>query len=337
MFPEIGKSTFPIEGAAKALRTVAYLASLSIEFSRQEHWNGLPFPAPGDLPDPGIELDLFTSCIGRMILPCKPSPVHTPFSSPSPRTYIITSTGALTFGLGRELKAEAEVSVIQLCPTLCDPMDYSPAAPLSREFSKQEDWSADSLRKTMDIQPRTYIITSTGALTFGLGRELKAEAEVSVIQLCPTLCDPMDYSPAAPLSREFSKQEDWSADSLRKTMDIQDQLKKAKYAALTNYLGCSIGTASPFQQLQIREIKDVLCTLRDKKTYPNPSNLQQFSDPIPPHRIPGAQSSPTLCNPMDCSLPGYSTVQKHQFFGAHLSLYSDSHIHTDYWKNHSLD
>ena len=35
--------------------TVAYQASLSIGFSRQEHWSGLPFPSPGDLPDPGIE------------------------------------------------------------------------------------------------------------------------------------------------------------------------------------------------------------------------------------------------------------------------------------------
>ena len=26
-------------------------------FSRQEYWSGLPFPSPGDLPDPGIELD----------------------------------------------------------------------------------------------------------------------------------------------------------------------------------------------------------------------------------------------------------------------------------------
>ena len=26
-----------------------------MEFSRQEYWNGLPFPSPGDLPDPGIE------------------------------------------------------------------------------------------------------------------------------------------------------------------------------------------------------------------------------------------------------------------------------------------
>ena len=26
-----------------------------MEFSRQEHWRGLPFPSPGDLPDPGIK------------------------------------------------------------------------------------------------------------------------------------------------------------------------------------------------------------------------------------------------------------------------------------------
>ena len=35
--------------------TVAYQAPLSMEFSRQEYWSGLPFPSPGDLPDPGIE------------------------------------------------------------------------------------------------------------------------------------------------------------------------------------------------------------------------------------------------------------------------------------------
>ena len=28
---------------------------LSLEFSRQEYWHGLPFPSPGDLPNPGIE------------------------------------------------------------------------------------------------------------------------------------------------------------------------------------------------------------------------------------------------------------------------------------------
>jgi len=35
--------------------TVAYQVPLSMGFSRQEYWNGLPFPSPGDLPDPGIE------------------------------------------------------------------------------------------------------------------------------------------------------------------------------------------------------------------------------------------------------------------------------------------
>ena len=38
-----------------ALWTVARQAPLSVGFFRQEHWNGLPFPSPGDLPDPGIE------------------------------------------------------------------------------------------------------------------------------------------------------------------------------------------------------------------------------------------------------------------------------------------
>ena len=35
--------------------TIAHQASLSMGFSRQEYWSGLPFPSPGDLPDPGIE------------------------------------------------------------------------------------------------------------------------------------------------------------------------------------------------------------------------------------------------------------------------------------------
>ena len=34
---------------------VAHQASLSMEFLRQEYWRGLPFPTPGDLPNPGIK------------------------------------------------------------------------------------------------------------------------------------------------------------------------------------------------------------------------------------------------------------------------------------------
>ena len=36
-------------------RTVACQDPLSMGFLRQEYWSGLPFPPPGDLPDPGIE------------------------------------------------------------------------------------------------------------------------------------------------------------------------------------------------------------------------------------------------------------------------------------------
>jgi len=35
--------------------TIAHKALLSMGFPRQEYWSGLPFPSPGDLPDPGIK------------------------------------------------------------------------------------------------------------------------------------------------------------------------------------------------------------------------------------------------------------------------------------------
>ena len=36
-------------------QAIACLAPLSMGFSRQEYWSGLPFPSPGDLPDEGME------------------------------------------------------------------------------------------------------------------------------------------------------------------------------------------------------------------------------------------------------------------------------------------
>ena len=35
--------------------TVVHQAPLSLEFSREEYWSGLPFPSPKDLPNPGME------------------------------------------------------------------------------------------------------------------------------------------------------------------------------------------------------------------------------------------------------------------------------------------
>ena len=44
-----------IESEVTQSWTVAYQAPLSMGFSKQEYWSGLPFPSPGDLPDPEIE------------------------------------------------------------------------------------------------------------------------------------------------------------------------------------------------------------------------------------------------------------------------------------------
>ena len=59
--------------------TVAHQAPLSMEFSRQEYWSGLPFPSPEDLPDPGIDPrspalqadSLLTESPGKPINVCK--------------------------------------------------------------------------------------------------------------------------------------------------------------------------------------------------------------------------------------------------------------------------
>ena len=48
--------------------TVVCQAPLSMGFPRQEYWRGLPFPAPGDPPNPGIEPVSLVSLAGRLIL-----------------------------------------------------------------------------------------------------------------------------------------------------------------------------------------------------------------------------------------------------------------------------
>ena len=82
--------------------TVTYKAPLSMEFSRQEYWSGLPFPSPGDLPDPGIQPG--SPALQADALPSEPSG--------NPLLYIVDLQHCASF--------------TQSCPTLCDPMDCSP-------------------------------------------------------------------------------------------------------------------------------------------------------------------------------------------------------------------
>ena len=80
-------------------RTVARQAPLSVKFSRQEFWSGLPFPSPEDLPDPGME-------------PGSPALAGGFFTTVPP-------------GMPKALPAAAAAKSLQSCPTLCDPVDCS--------------------------------------------------------------------------------------------------------------------------------------------------------------------------------------------------------------------
>ena len=81
--------------------TVAQQAPLSIDFSRQEYWSGLPCPPPGDLPDSGIK-------------PASPA-------VPALAGRIFTAES-----LGKVSTLSAAAKSLQSCPTLCDPRDGSP-------------------------------------------------------------------------------------------------------------------------------------------------------------------------------------------------------------------
>ena len=67
--------------------TVACQAPLSMGFSRQESWSGLPCPSPGDLPNPGVEpMSLWSHGLQYTRLPCpSPTPGACSNSCPSRR------------------------------------------------------------------------------------------------------------------------------------------------------------------------------------------------------------------------------------------------------------
>ena len=88
-------------------------APVSMGFSRQEYWSGLPFPSPGNLPNPGIEPRSLTLYYGCHIM-----------------SLLIFLGGnwkqiknVLKYWSVLRWKSESEVA--QSCLSLCDPMDYN--------------------------------------------------------------------------------------------------------------------------------------------------------------------------------------------------------------------
>ena len=93
--------------------TVAHQVPLSMEFSRQEHWSGLPSTSPGDLPDPGIK-PVSLALAGEFLTIVPPG---------KPNTYLLLSC----------------FSRVRLCAT---PETAAHQALPSLGFSRQEYWHA---------------------------------------------------------------------------------------------------------------------------------------------------------------------------------------------------
>ena len=97
--------------------TVARQVHLSMEFSRQEYWNGLPFPSPGDLPDPRIEPVTPTSPALQVVsLPLEPlEKPHKSMMSVYSIVYSIFQT------LPRVMKRKSCQLKVELCSTASKP------------------------------------------------------------------------------------------------------------------------------------------------------------------------------------------------------------------------
>ena len=102
--------------------TVTCQAPLSMGFSRQEYWSGLPFPSPGDLPNSGIEPR-------SSILQVDSLPTELHCTCPFPiqliwETYQVNIQNVSVSPLPWYSSVQFS-SVSQSCPTLCNPMDRS--------------------------------------------------------------------------------------------------------------------------------------------------------------------------------------------------------------------
>ena len=100
------------------LWTVACQAPLSTGFSRQEYWNGLPCPAPGDIPNPGIEPMSLTS-------PALAGGFFTTSATWKAWSYVSVCVCVLSVCVHAQCVHVHARSVAQSCLALCNPLDCS--------------------------------------------------------------------------------------------------------------------------------------------------------------------------------------------------------------------
>ena len=136
------------------LWTVAHQAPLSMEFSRQEYWSGLPFPSQGDLPHTGIKPVSPAWQVNSLPLSHQGSQVDRKVIQPC-------------------------CSVTQSCPTLCDPMDCSiPGLPVPHYLPKFAQVHVHCMGDA--IQPFHSLIPSSSASIFPSIRDFSNELAVRI-------------------------------------------------------------------------------------------------------------------------------------------------------------
>ena len=116
-------------------QTVAHQAPLSMGFSRQEYWSGLPCPPPGDLPDPRME------------------PVS--LMSPASAGRFITTSATRLYS---KHSAAAAAKSLQSCPTLCDLIDSSPpGSAIPGIQARTLEWDCHFLLQCMKVKSESEI------------------------------------------------------------------------------------------------------------------------------------------------------------------------------------
>ena len=105
-------------------------APLSIEFSRQEYWSGLPFPPPGYLPDPGIEPESLES----------PALVGGLFTSEPPGSQFAKTAQMMTHSESpwqQCLEVRSALQIAARCPLQSPVLDDAQSPPLASKQSSE--------------------------------------------------------------------------------------------------------------------------------------------------------------------------------------------------------
>ena len=182
------------------LGTVACQAPQSVEFSRQEYWSGLPFPSPGDLPNPGIEpeslslqADTLPSLQADALRSEPPGKPKSDGNVTQADTYMYPFSPKLPTPPGCHITLSRVLCTIHRT-LLVIHVKYS-----SVNFHFQNDPMWDTLLFCpfyCGTERLNHLFKITQLLhSRAIGDSAAAAAAAKSLQSCPTLCDPIDGSP----------------------------------------------------------------------------------------------------------------------------------------------